>query len=85
LTRKDLKSVENSLQLKNLSKTQWTARAESIKTVSVSYENVVHVLEDMKSSKDFDSNTKCFAMAPHKKMLDFDFICILYFLKNIMF
>ncbi|KAF0713706.1 52 kDa repressor of the inhibitor of the protein kinase-like, partial [Aphis craccivora] len=54
----DLKNVENSLQLKNLSKTRWTARAESIKAVSVSYENVVHVLEDMKSSRDFDSNTK---------------------------
>lgn len=75
----DLKNVENSLQLKNLSKTRWTARAESIKAVSVSYENVVHVLEDMKSSRDFDSNTKCSAMALHKKMLDFDFICTIYF------
>lgn len=58
------------LQLKKLSKTRWTARTKSIKAVSVSYENVVHILEDMKSSKDFDSNTKCSAMALHKKILD---------------
>lgn len=83
--QEELKGVENSLRLKNLSKTRWTARAESIKAVAVSYESVVHVLEDMKSSKHFDSNTKCSAIALYKKILDFDFICILFFLKNVMF
>lgn len=55
--QEELKGVENSLQIKKLSKTRWTVRAESIKAVAVSYKNVVHVLKDMKSSKAFDSNT----------------------------
>jgi len=83
--QEELKGVENSLRLKNLFNTRWTARAESIKAVAVSYENVVHILEDIKSSKAFDSNTKYSAMALYKKVLDFDFICTLYFLKNVMF
>ncbi|XP_050065932.1 uncharacterized protein LOC114126893 [Aphis gossypii] len=35
---KQMNNVDNTLQLRNLSKTRWTARAESIKAVWVSYE-----------------------------------------------
>lgn len=37
---KQMDNVDNTLQLRNLSKTRWTARSESIKAVWVSYEAI---------------------------------------------
>ncbi|XP_054717345.1 zinc finger MYM-type protein 1-like [Uloborus diversus] len=84
--REELKTIENSLELKNLSKTRWTARAESVKAVWISYESIVRVLELIKLNfNDFDSKSRAAASGLHKKMLDFDFICSLFFTKNILF
>ena len=43
---KHLKTVENCIQLRNLSKTRWTARAESINAVWTSLEVIVEALEE---------------------------------------
>jgi hypothetical protein len=44
-----LLEIENSLQIRNLSKTRWTARAESIKAVWVSYDAILEALNEMSS------------------------------------
>ncbi|GBO23538.1 Zinc finger MYM-type protein 1 [Araneus ventricosus] len=82
----ELETIENSLQLKNLSKTRWTARAESVKAIWIAYEGIVHVLEKIKNNtKDFDSKSRAVASGLYKKIIDFDFICSLFFTKNVMF
>lgn len=40
ILNKELAGLENVLQLRNLSKTRWTARAESIKAVWVSFDAI---------------------------------------------
>jgi len=39
-----MKEIEGSLQLRNLSKTRWTARAESIKSVLISLDIIIETL-----------------------------------------
>ncbi|CAI6346415.1 unnamed protein product [Macrosiphum euphorbiae] len=39
-----MKEIEGSLQLRNLSKTRWTARAESIKSVWISLDIIIETL-----------------------------------------
>ncbi|XP_008178186.1 uncharacterized protein LOC103307722 [Acyrthosiphon pisum] len=53
-----MKEIEGSLQLRNLSKTRWTARAESIKSVWISLDIIIETLENIVVSKNFDSLTK---------------------------
>lgn len=55
---KQMNNVDNTLQLSNLSKTRWTARAESIKAVWYSYEDICNTLQYIcLHPKIFDSNT----------------------------
>lgn len=61
--------IENSLQLRNLSKTQWTARAQSIKFVWVSLDSIIKTLEDMSTSKCSDKNIRTQALGETKKYL----------------
>ena len=78
-----MKDVENALQLRNLSKTRWTARAESIRAVWASFDAIVsslHVTIDESS----DVKTKALADGLLSKILKFDFIAALSFMKNIM-
>lgn len=56
--KKSLSMIENSLQLRNLSKTWWTARAESIKSVWVSLDSIIKTLEEMPRAQCFDKNTR---------------------------
>ncbi|KAL4135161.1 hypothetical protein QTP88_006804 [Uroleucon formosanum] len=79
-------NVDNTLQLRNLSKTRWTARAESIKAVWVSYEAICNTLQYICSHPEiFDRNTRTKAFSINKKMHSFDFIVSLVFMKNIMY
>lgn len=78
--------IENKLQLKNLSKTRWTARAESIKAVWNSFEALCISLSNIYSNSSyFDGPTRTRALGLNKKMLSFDFIVSLIFMKNIMY
>ncbi|CAI6353826.1 unnamed protein product [Macrosiphum euphorbiae] len=53
-----MEKIEGSLKLRNLSKTRWTARAESIKAVWTSLEAIVDTLEYINNSNSFDNLTK---------------------------
>lgn len=77
--------IEGSLKLRNLSKTRWTARAESIKAVWTSLEAIVDTLEYINNSNSFDNLTKTKAIGLKKKILNFDFFVSLIFMKNIMY
>jgi len=62
-----MKEIEGSLQLRNLSKTRWTARAESIKSVWISLDIIIETLENIIVSNNFDSLTKTKAFGLKKK------------------
>ena len=47
-----LDQIENALQLRNLSKTRWAARAEAVKAVWTSFDAIVEVLQILESSGD---------------------------------
>lgn len=79
-----LSKVEGSLQLCNLSKTRWTARAESVKAVWTSFEIIIETLQEISSSSLYDRNTKSQALGLNKKLLTFDFIVSIMFMKNVL-
>lgn len=79
----NLQQIENSLSLKNLSKTRWTARAETLNAVNISMEIIIKTLEDISTSVNVDSSTKGKAYGLFKRILNFDFICCLMFLKTV--
>jgi len=81
LLHEKMSKIENVLQLRNLSYTRWTARAESIKAVWNSLEALIESLDEIHSLK------KCFdkALGIRKQILFFDFIVSLTFMKNIMY
>ena len=82
---KHLEQVENCLQLRNLSKTRWTAKAESIKAVWTSLEAIVKALEEAFAVPKLHSKVKAMISGLLKNMKSFDFIVSLMFMKNIMF
>ena len=72
--------VDNPLNLRNLSRTRWTARAESIKSVWNSYEAILDSLSNLERSDDGST-----ASGLRAKLLRFDFIVTIMFMKNIMY
>ena len=78
-----LNQIENALQLRNLSKTRWAARAEAVKAVWTSFDAIVEVLRILESSG--DRETKAKASGLYNAMVNIDFISGLMFLKNIMY
>ncbi|KAL4118970.1 hypothetical protein QTP88_011848 [Uroleucon formosanum] len=86
LLHEKISKIENALQLRNLSKARWTARAESVKAVWNSLEAVIESLDEIHSlNKCFDKATRSKALGIRKQILSFDFIVSLSFLKNIMY
>lgn len=83
--QKSLSMIENSLQLRNLSKTRWTAYVKSLKSVWVSLKIVIKTLKEISTDKILDKNTWTQALEITKKIFTFDFIVSLYFIKNIMY
>lgn len=83
--KEKLSSIENSLNLRNLSRTRWTARAETIQAVVTSFEAIVSALDEIKQMKNADTKTKAQASGLLKRILNFDFIACLMFMKNIMY
>ncbi|CAB3979717.1 zinc finger MYM-type 1-like [Paramuricea clavata] len=71
--------VDDPLNLRNLSRTRWTARAESIKSVWISYEAMLDSLSNLEQS---DDGT---ASGLRSKLLRFDCIVSIMFTKNIMY
>ena len=77
--------VENCLMLRNLSKTQWSARVESIliQDVWTSFEVILDVLHTITNKADVKTKTQ--ALGLKKKMLSLDFVVALMFMKNIAY
>ena len=71
--------VDNPLNLRNLSRTRWTARAEAIKAIWSSYEAILDSLTKPEESDDHATRTSAYGL--RTKLLRFDFI----FMKNIMY
>ena len=72
--------VDNPLNLRNLSRTRWTAGAESIKSVWNSYEAIIDSLSNLERSDDGST-----ASGLRAKLLRFDLIVTIMFMKNIMY
>ncbi|KAJ8031843.1 Zinc finger MYM-type protein 1 [Holothuria leucospilota] len=80
-----VQTVEKGLMLRNLSKTRWSARAESIQAVWTSFETIVAVLGDIGGNPKIDKMTQTKAFGLKKRILDLDFIVTIMFMKNIMY
>jgi hypothetical protein len=76
-------AVDKLLQLRNLSKTRWVVRAESIKAVWSTYEAILESLAILQESSK-DIKTKTAASGLLTKITRFDFIMCIMFMKNIM-
>jgi len=80
-----LNEIENSLKLRNLSQTRWTARAEALKSLWTSYPIIIDALDNIVEEKKIDKNTKNTAFSLTKKLVSVDFVVSLMFMKNIMY
>lgn len=73
---KKLQGIEDSLLLKNSSKTRWTARADTLQAVNTSFEKILDLLNDISNdNSNFDRVSRGKALALIKSMSNFDFIC----------
>ncbi len=81
--------IENALQLTNLSKTRWTNRAESLKSVATLFEVIVEVPEEYISNETFlktmDKKVQAKILGLYKRLLTADFIISMFFMKTIMY
>lgn len=83
--KSNIETIENAISLKNLSKTRWTARAETLKAVSTSFEGILEVLDDIVKEPHIDNKTKGTTDGLFKRLLSFDFINCLFFTKHIFY
>lgn len=78
--------LDNTLKLRNLSKTRWTARAESVKAVQSSFEAICDTSKNICSHPEtFDQTTRTKAFGINENMYYFNFIVSLIFMKNIVY
>ena len=80
----ELQNVENSLMLRNLSLTRWTARAESLRAMWISYEAVIEVLRKISNDGFVDAKGKAAATGFLAKVLRVDFVVSLMFMRIIL-
>ena len=83
--KEEVTKVENCLMLRSLSKTRWSARAESIQAVWTSFEVIVDVLQTIKNCSEADKPTQTQALGLRKRMLSLDFVVAIMFMKNIAY
>lgn len=79
-----IQEIDKSVQLKNLSRTRWTAKADSVRALNQLMDQIIEVLSDISKNREFDGSTRTKALGLYKKILNFDFIASLFFLKNIL-
>ena len=80
---KTIAAAQNALQLRNLSRTRWAARAASIQAVWVSYESTMESLQSLKEMAD-DSKIVTDTDSILRKILQFDLVAFLISMKNVM-
>ncbi|CAB3983432.1 zinc finger MYM-type 1-like [Paramuricea clavata] len=71
-----------ALELRNLSATRWSARADSIRAVWSSFQEIIEALEELENSA--DTKTKAKAGILLDRVKSFEFIVMLMFMRNIM-
>ncbi|CAG9830216.1 unnamed protein product [Diabrotica balteata] len=79
-----IQEIDKSVQLKNLSRTRWTAKADSVRALNQTVDQIIEVLSDISKNREFDGSTRTKALGLYKKILNFDFIASFFFLKNIL-
>ena len=70
--------------LRNLSLTRWTARAESLREMWISYEAVIEVLREISNDGSVDAKGKAAATGLLAKVLRVDFVVSLMFMRIIL-
>ena len=81
---KQLETVDDALKLQNLSKTRWVYQSESIKAVWNSFDAVEEALKLVSVQEKIDKATRNKADSLRNKMLKFNFIFSLMFMRLIM-
>jgi hypothetical protein len=71
-----------ALELRNLSATRWSARADSIRAVWSSFDEITQGLEELEDSD--DNKTKAKAENLLARVRSFQFIVMVMFMKNVM-
>ena len=84
LLHDELEKIENALALRNLSATRWTARAESLKAMWVSYDGVLDVLRKIECSSSVDAKGKALATGLLAKLLRVDFVVLLMLMRLVL-
>lgn len=79
-----IQGIDKAVQLKNLSRTRWTAKSDSVKALNQSLEEIIELLTEISRNKEFDCSTRTKALGLYKKTSSLDFIVLLFFLKNIL-
>ena len=81
-----MKQVENVLKLRDLSKTRWVYRSESIQSIEAewsSFEALKKALMEI-AEKDNDALARTKAASLRKKMAKFEFVFAMMFMRLIM-
>jgi len=70
-----LNEIENSLKLRNLSQTRWTARTEALKSLWISYQIIIDALDNIVEEKKIDKKKLKLQLFPcQKKLVSVDFV-----------
>ena len=78
--RKNLQEVENALQLRNLSKTRWVYRSESIDAMWRSFSAVKDALDSLSSLRSVDKPTRDNASRLCDHVVEFNFMFALMYM-----
>uniref|UniRef100_A0A0K2VGN3 Zinc finger MYMtype protein 1like [Acyrthosiphon pisum] n=1 Tax=Lepeophtheirus salmonis TaxID=72036 RepID=A0A0K2VGN3_LEPSM len=82
--KKAMKDIEDSLKLRNLSKTRWLARSEYICDVWISFDPLIEALRLLSCSNRFNTKMTNLATFFLGNLPSMDFVISLIFNKNIM-
>ena len=82
--KEKIEELQEGLIMKNLSKTRWIGRAESIRAVWTSYEVKIDTLDAIKDSA-VDRDAILTASHLSEKLQSFEFYLSILFMKNIMY
>ena len=72
--KEKLEEVENALMLRNLSKTRWVARVESMQAIWRSPEAIVDTFVSLENSRDRETKTKASGLLNSVRNIDFFYV-----------
>ena len=80
-----LEKVENSLQLRNLSKTRWRSHPQSVETFWTSFDDICSTFSDIGNTDLCEEEGKAKSLGLLAKIKAIDFIVSIILMKNIMY